>query len=261
MKYRILFIVGIIIVIFTLLAVKSYNYYAPASLLSVYKTPPRLDDTLRIAYIGDSWAFYHINHTCKIPAIIETNIKKPVRVISKGICGAKSKKIYQMMFSENGETFKDVLMESPQFCVVMAGVNDTYAKTGSEAYAHNMELIIRFLLANDVTPVIVAIPNYDVEGAYKRQTTLKKLLRHLSMAITKSDINCLNAYRSALEYRLKKAGLDKRIIYIKGTDWNDNYKQYQSDCLHLNDNGYLKLDICIAQYIISSIHYSHPTKR
>ena len=252
MKHRILFIVGIIIVIFTLLTVKSYNYYAPASLLPIYKIPSKQDDTLRIAYIGDSWAFYHRNHTCRIPAIIETSIR-PVKVISKGMCGARSKKIYQVMFSENEETFRDVLMESPQFCVVMAGVNDTYTKTGSEAFAHNMELIIRFFLSNDVMPVIVEIPDYDIEGAYKRQTTLKKLLRYLSMTITKSNINCLNAYRSALECRLKETGLDKQIIYIKGTDWNDNYTLYQSDCLHLNDDGYLKLDTCIAQYIISSI--------
>ena len=248
-KFILYIIIGIITLIFTSLGVVSYNYYAPSSSLPSYKILPRLNDTLRIAYIGDSWAFYHRNHTCMIPEIIGN---RPVKIISKGMCGAKSKKIYQMMFSEDGETLKDVLLESPQFCVVMAGINDTYAKTGDNTYAHNMEKIIRFLLSNDIKPIIVAIPNYDVVGAYKKQTKSKKLLRQLSMTITKSDINCLTAYRTALECRLKETGLDKQIIYVKGTDWDDHYRLYQSDCLHLNDDGYLKLDTCIAQYIISS---------
>ena len=247
-----LFILGAIVIICVSVIGIGYDYYTPASPLPSYRIPVRSDDTLRIAYIGDSWAFYHENHACKISEIIGETIM-PTKVISKGMCGAKSKKIYQMMFAENEETFKKVLLESPQFCVIMAGVNDTYAKIGKNTYVHNIEMIIRFLLSNNIIPIIIAIPNFDINGAYQRQTLSKKLLRRLSMFITESDINCLKDYRTELEYRLQEAGLNKQIIYIKGADWDDSYGLYQSDCLHLNADGYLRLDTCIAQSIISAL--------
>lgn len=49
------------------------------------------------------------------------------------------------MFSEKGETFKDILTKAPHFCIVAVGVNDTYTKTGANAYA----TIIRSRYWND----------------------------------------------------------------------------------------------------------------
>lgn len=251
-KYRIYsffvaFIIAIIsIVCFTI----SYMYYAPATILKTYPILPKSSDSIKIAIIGDSWAFFHKDHSCEIASIVEKGIHKKTIVLSHGICGARSGKIYSKMFADKGETFKDILVNSPHFCVIFAGVNDTYTKTGAQAYATNMMQITHQLLSWNITPIMVEIPNYDIKGAYDRQTYTKKILRKLSMIVTKSEIDCRASYREQFVEKLQLSKTGEQIIYIESDCWNDNSSLYK-DCLHLNDKGYLALDSCIARHIVA----------
>lgn len=228
-------------------------YYASAAPQKPYHIPSQVDDTIRVAFIGDSWAFYHKNHNNRMAKFIASDAKAPVTVVSRGFCGARSGRIYKAMFSEKGETFKDILTKAPHFCIVAAGVNDTYTKTGANAYAKNVIQIIQLLLSGDIIPIIIEIPSYNIKEAFERQTIQKKMLRRLSMLVTDSNIDCITAYRKELENKLQRNNLYDSIIYIRSRYWDDSPKLYNSDCLHLNDNGYRQLDSCIAQRIAAYV--------
>ena len=96
MKKNILYIsISIAICIIIGFAYSFHRYYAPPRIKQPYQINATPDDTLRIAYIGDSWAFMHNDHTCKIASILEDSIHKPVKVYSYGVCGLTSKEIYE----------------------------------------------------------------------------------------------------------------------------------------------------------------------
>ena len=79
MKKNILYIsISIAICIIIGLAYNFHRYYAPPHFKQPYRIDATPDDTLRIAYIGDSWAIMHNDHTCKIASILEDSIHKPV---------------------------------------------------------------------------------------------------------------------------------------------------------------------------------------
>ena len=90
MKTKILIILIPIFVVFIYWGRRLYEYYSPAKERPFYWTSKRHDDTLRIAYIGDSWAFGHSDswtfgskpHTCRLSDIIKDSLHKPVIVES-----------------------------------------------------------------------------------------------------------------------------------------------------------------------------------
>ena len=231
----------------------AYDYYRAATPYPDYDIAKRHDDTLRILLIGDSWAFYHSEHPCRLSMQIERQLCRPVTISSIGFCGARSKTIYERMFSDGEVSHKPGLLQSPDYCLVMAGVNDCYTKTGSTAYRENMELIIKFLLGHQIRPIVFDIPDFDIYGAYRRQTFSKKCLRKLSMAVTGDCVNCIPAYREALANLILEHQWEDSLIHIKSTDWNDRPELYKSDCLHLNDTGYQVLDSCLSAIILHDL--------
>ena len=48
-----------------------YRYYAPPQPKQSYMINTTPDDTIRIAFIGDSLAFMHKEHECKIATILQ----------------------------------------------------------------------------------------------------------------------------------------------------------------------------------------------
>ncbi|MCR5246436.1 MAG: hypothetical protein K6E14_01445, partial [Paludibacteraceae bacterium] len=66
---------------------KGYSYFSPAKERNIYQTAQHHDDTIRIAYIGDSWAFGHKFHDCKIAEVLSKELSRPVCVSSYGIGG------------------------------------------------------------------------------------------------------------------------------------------------------------------------------
>ena len=249
-KYIILILIGLFCM---LLTYGAYSYYAPPRLLEPYQMK-EADDTLRIAYIGDSWAFMHKDYDFQLETVLEDTLHRPVKVYSHGICGLTSKEIYEKMF--NDTEYHDFLQRKGyQYCFILAGINDTYKKMSTSYYQQSMDGIIQFFLANNIHPIILEIPDYDIQKAYNWQKSLRKVLRDVSMFINNTTVDCKQIYREALNKLIKQKSYQNKVSIIRYKSWNNNYDNdlrqlYSGDGMHLNSMGYSKLDSAIAREII-----------
>lgn len=230
-----------------------YQYYTPPAEREAYIIPPHHDDTLRIAYIGDSWAAMHKEHECIIARMIEDSIHRPVKVSSFGIHGKTSKEIYENLF--DNQNMRHFMMQGYDFCFISAGINDTYKKMSVTYYRKSMNYIIRFMLTNHIHPIILDIPDYDIVKSYDRQQSVRKLLRKTSMVITGSQMDCKQRYRITLAELVTSLKNNNQINILNYQEWNNDYHNdiknyYLDDGMHLNKLGYAKLDSCIAKHII-----------
>lgn len=238
----------------------AYHYYAPPHLREPYQMQ-KPDDTLRIAYIGDSWAFMHKDHNCQIAQLIEDSLHRPVKVYSYGICGLTSKEIYENLFDNSN--FKSFLQKhSYEYCFISAGINDTFRKMNTTYYQQSMDGIIQFFLANNIHPIILEIPDYDIEKAYNWQKSLRKLLRDASMYINSITVDCKTIYREALNDLINQKGYQNKISVIRYKSWNNQYHDdlqhlYLGDGMHLNSVGYVKLDSVIVDVITRQLIYNN----
>lgn len=245
---------GLFVIIILIISV---SYYSPAHEMDAFEVNQTNDDTLRIAFIGDSWAFFHKFHKCKIDSLISTKTNKPVKIMSEGACGATSKLIYSRLYADG--MIHKILKEGPDYCIIAAGVNDTHLKIGKNYYLSNMRLIINFLISQNIIPIILEIPNYDIYKIYNDINMFKKILRHYSMIITGSKMDCREDYRIALRDMQKSNYPSTQIIILKYDDWdsdarNDIDSLYREDRIHLNEKGYDVIDSCVAKLILSNIN-------
>lgn len=239
--------------IITIISYLAYHYYAPPYQIKAYSTINH-DDTLRIAYIGDSWAFMHKDHHCKIAKVLEDSIHRPVKVHSYGICGLTSKEIYENLF-ENSDMKQFMQKRYYKYCFISAGINDTYKKMGISYYQKSMDAIIQLFLKNNIRPIILEIPDYDINKAYEKQKISRKLLRQISMLVNNTPINCKEMFRKALNEMIREKGYTNNISIIRYQTWNSNGVKdlkvlYTSDGMHLNELGYSVLDSVIANEIL-----------
>lgn len=238
---------------------RAYNYYTPPQLREPYKfySHKNNDDTIRIAFIGDSWVYMHNNHNCKITQIIEDSIHRPISTHSFGICGLTSKEIYEHIFDD--PDFRQFIQDKKyDYSFVSAGINDTYKKMSSSYYKKSMEGIINFLLANHIHPIILEIPDYNIIKTYDNQKKDKKLLRRLSMYINSTPLDCKQDFRDALDKLINEKGYNNKISVIRYNTWNNDYEKdlkrlYLNDGMHLNEDGYEVLDSMIAIVVRSRI--------
>jgi hypothetical protein len=101
-------------------------------------------DTLQIVFIGDSWAFFHKPHDLVASEMLSDMLQYPVRFRSFGVCGLTSKEIYEQLFYN--DSLKHFLYKGCHYCVLSAGINDTYKKMSTDYYAKSMEAILQFFL-------------------------------------------------------------------------------------------------------------------
>ena len=125
-------------------------------------------------------------------------------------------------------------------------------------YQQSMEYIIRFFLDNHIHPIFLEIPDYDIYKSFNRQELSRKMLRHISMFINKTPLDCKQLFRNALDEVIIKNNYTKEVRIIRYLAWNDQSAKdwemiYQDDGIHLNRKGYVRLDSCIAEACIS--HY------
>ena len=253
MKYKLFILFCALITTCAILGVKLHSYYAPAKERKIYQTTQHSDDTIRIAYIGDSWAFGHQFHKCKIKDILENELHSPVIVSSYGICGLTSKEIYHALFDL--DSLRHFMAKGYDYCYITAGINDTYKKMSTSNYLQSMDCIIRFLLANHIHPIIQEIPDYNIQRSFDRQTTKHKIIRHISMLINRTNIDCKQTFRCALNELIEKKSYQNKICIIRYKSWNNNYEEdlnnlYLDDQMHLNESGYTALDSVIAKEIL-----------
>jgi lysophospholipase L1-like esterase len=230
--------------------------YKPALKMSGLTVSCHQDDTIRIAYIGDSWAERHKNVKCIIDSQIQVQTGRPVVVRNAGVGGLISKDIYYSIF--NNPEFRDVIEWGPNFCFISAGINDTNKKSGSNNYKDNMRLLICLLLECNVTPLILEIPYYDICYTFMGMSPMTMLRSIRSMIWTLSSINCIDAYSNTYNDLIEEQQWEKSVYTIRRNDWNSTgYKGrpelYNTDRMHLNQEGYFVLDSCIASHILRYI--------
>lgn len=262
MKYKLITLLIAFITLCIMLGAKLHSYYAPAQQHFPYQTIQHHDDTIRIAYIGDSWAFGHQFHQCKIKEILEKKLQRPVIVSSYGIGGLTSKEIYHALFEL--VSLKHFMKKGYDYCFLSAGINDTYKKMSVSYYQESLDCIIQFMLANNIHPIILEIPDYNIIKTYKNQKTDKKLLRQISMFINDTDLDCKQQFRDALDELIQAKGYQDKVTVIRYKSWNKSFendlkKLYIEDQMHLNDKGYVVLDTVIANEIINRFqNYNYP---
>ena len=237
-------------------SMKIFVFNTPAKYREPYQTVKNYSDTIRIGYIGDSWASLHLNHQCIIPEIININVNRPVKVESFGLSGFTSKEIYNHFF--DNVIFKTFLEKGFDYCVISAGINDSNQKRSPFYYTNSMNCIIQFMLSNHIHPIIIELPDYDINKAYQKQKKHKKVLRDIYMYLTGYPKDCKDVFRTSLNNLINKKGYNNKVSIIRYKSWNDNYSEdlstlYQEDGIHLNDDGYEKLDYQIAQTIYQLI--------
>ena len=250
--------VSMLMLIICIFIIRNRHYYSIAEEINFYTIEHHHDDTLRIAFIGDSWAFYHQEHPCKICRILSDSIHKPVSIMSTGIPGATSKNIYAEFATDN--PIQKVLKNGPDYCIVSAGINDSNLKLGCDFYQHHIRLIVDFLLRNEIVPVIIEIPDYNIEKVYSESSLMQKIRRHFSMAVTGSSLDCRNENRQALNYMVEQNDYSSKVIIIRKQQWNpfgymDPRCFYKEDGIHLNEKAYEFLDSSITQSIIKDYHH------
>ena len=227
--------------------------------------PCQEDDTLRVAILGDSWAEFHKTFNCDtlFEHYARKMTRKPVKCQSRGKGGALSKEIYHLMFrnyTQEDPSLHDfctqpLIEDHPDYCVVMAGINDTWKKRPISYYAGNYRLIIRLLLANNIRPVVMEIPDFEMGEWLDKNRKRKRILYRFYSYFTGVKKDDITPFRKELENMLNETSLVDSVLYIPADKWlpkNHNYSEdiYQIDHVHLNYHGYHLLDSCIASEII-----------
>lgn len=254
MKYRI-FLLLVLISCLVLGFQIIHSYYAPCKTKTPVQLPIVEKDTLQIAFIGDSWAFLHKPHDGEASVILSKMLQQPVRFRSFGICGFTSREICEQLYTN--ASLQRFLCEGCDYCVISAGINDTYKKMSSDYYAKSIEAIIQFFLFNRITPIIIEIPDYDIMKCYKQQTISRKVIRQLSMFITNTPIDCKHIFREALDCII--GDYKEKVDVLRYREWNGNYADdlrqlYLEDGLHLNASGYSVLDKHIGLHLLKFSH-------
>lgn len=247
------------LLICTIVAVSyiSYNYYTAPKQRVPYLSKSNNIDTLNIAFIGDSWAVFHNNHNCIIRNLLADSIHRPIAVYTMGVCGQTSKEIYKSIF-DNPYYRQFFQQRKYDFCIVSAGINDTYKKMSISYYSKSMDGIISFLIANKIRPIVLEIPDYNIEDTYKHQTFFRRMLRQVSMFINGTPMDCKQLFRNALDDLVKHNSYEDKLYIVRYKSWNNNYiydinKLYRYDGMHLNANGYTVLDSTFAKIIIDDL--------
>ena len=129
----------------------------------------------------------------------------------------------------------------------------------TEYYKKSMDGIIQFLLANNIRPIILEIPNYNILKAFTQRNCLRKMQLRINMIINKTSLDCKQSFRDALDSLIIKSNYRNKISIIRYPMWNNNYSKdlkhlYLEDGMHLNSNGYSKLDSIIAIEITDTYH-------
>lgn len=250
-------IVIALIVIGVTMLIPIYQYYQPAEAQLIYRIPAKhSDDTLRVLFIGDSWAAYHQAHDSILATMISSSTNKPCVVKSIGNVGAKSKEVYERLFSST----KPFILEHPDYCIISVGINDAVAKMGADYYTSNYVNILDFLISQKIVSIVLDMPNVDYSAVYNRESFSAKFRHQLSSAITRGDFYSFSSYRIALSETLNKLEKHDSIIYVEAQNWMPNNSAisfYCDDGIHLNAEGYQKLDSCLSIKIANNFSFSH----
>lgn len=245
-----IFIVLIILLVF--LGVKYfYDKYSHDDQKEYFSISPSKKGNLKMGIIGDSWVVRQRLDSLLNQKLLDRGIS--AEVFASGSPGAKTKLIYENLFKEENEDLssKKIIERQPNYCIVIAGVNDAAMNVGPNFYSHHMMLIIKMLLHYDIKPVVVSLPEFGIEENFQKKNIISKLSNKTAdMFLNEGEEFVINDYKAALLKDLHDNKLDKKIILLNFdavcSDYNNNKNLY-SDPLHLSKQGYQKFSEFLAE--------------
>ena len=260
----------VLLAVFGFLGYKGAFYldkaFSVAQELPVYHIGPRPDDdTLRVAVIGDSWAEYHTSLECDtiFCRYAKRLTSRPVKCFSRGHSGKVTKEIYNEMFSnrtvehswEIDRCTQPLIEQHPDYCIIMAGINDWRLFKPKDFYVGNYRLILNLLIGNGIRPVIMEVPDVDIQYLNDNREFYRRWMFDALSLLTGIDDSSVQPYRDAMRKMLQDTGLDEKVLYIPMSAWNPggvdaNPEIYLDDRLHLNLKGYHVLDSCMAYDVV-----------
>jgi hypothetical protein len=221
--------------------------------IPVAVTPVKEDYALTVGLIGDSWVAHNNLDTILENDLAESGLS--ATIYSSGQSGAKTKLVYLNLFKPAGEAFSSsfILGQQPDYCCVITGVNDAVAQAGAQAYAHHLILIMRAMIKKGITPVIVPLPEVDVESEVNNTKFLWRWRsKILSQFTNGGKLDNIRVYRGLFLQELERSGLKKKVICIDfdrvSREYEENPELY-ADFVHLSLAGKQKLGKEIAAAI------------
>ncbi len=187
------------------------------------------DNTNIIGVIGDSW----VSHK-KLDSLVGEYSNNAL-VASFGVSGAKSSDVYNSL-TYIGATWMIYL--KPEYCILTPSINDMASMLGPDYYAHHNILTVKLLLDNGITPVIVTMPEIDMEGCLDSLNPLARI-RTEWMARLNGSYNLSNKdYTNELLKELKANGIYDKVVIFDFDKVTPKYdKKYYRDFAHLNETG------------------------
>lgn len=244
--------------ILVLLVVGSVWYlvdrFSFSSELPFYPVSERDDSLFVVGIIGDSWVADGVLDTLLNQEFALAG--KNVSVVSSGHPGAKTKLIYQNMFKKREEerSSRYVVERKPDYCIVIAGVNDALGQVGSNFYAHHVLMIANALLHYGIKPVIVVLPEFGVLETTEEMPYLKRKRNELfAVATNHGEKDNIKSYRLALDKGVAESGLKDAILMV---DFDGICVEYEKckdlylNASHLNRIGRGKLVKVISDAIL-----------
>lgn len=241
-------------------------FYKPVAPITPYVVNHHHDDTLRVIMIGDSWIRFH--ETLRRDSTFEEQLKKElgngkVKVTAKGKGGTVSGEIYEQMSAERmlateydlNNCTQAMIEKGADYCVISAGINDARQRRGKMYYVGNYERIIRTLLAGGIRPVVMEVPEVEVDEAHLGNTLYYRFRSWIAMRLLKTSLYGSSDYSRALKDSLTAHHLMDSVLYISAASWNpegwrDKRDIYTEDHFHLNLKGYEILDSAFAAEIV-----------
>lgn len=214
-------------------------------------------EILTIGLIGDSW----VTHK-KLDGILNEYLKEKGiinKVISSGHSGAKSKMVYHNLFKNKASQYssKFIIESRPDFCIVIAGVNDAVGQMGSRFYAHHMKNIIKTLLHYDIRPIVVSLPKVGISETNNGMNFIKKFRNIISACINnRAKVDNIESYRNRFNEMLFKENLKTKIILVNYDkaceEFSVNSDLYYNP-IHLSLKGNEKLVKLIADTLLKEL--------
>ncbi len=244
-------LVAVAAIIPVLLYIKNDRAFDTLPSLSKRRLSYHRTEKIRIGVIGDSWAAGQ-----NLDQAIHDSLKGAgidAEVVSSGHPGAKSRQILRDLFANKSEPYssRGLLDDQLDYVVIVAGVNDTVGHIGADFYAHHMFSIVTLLQSRAVFPVIVEVPEYDIEETPSEGALsyAKRLLYKVLYDNRKNNV--IDDYRQALKTRLAEMqeGTFAVVSFGPVVKNYSHAKNLYANPSHLTNSGYKKLGTHIGKTI------------
>jgi hypothetical protein len=247
-------VITIILLTFSWYLIDRFSY---STELPFYSETVDNDTTLTIGIIGDSWVAGGKLDSILNNELLERGFKN--KILSSGHPGAKSKLIYQNLFEENGNehSSKIIVENRPDYCIVIAGVNDAGSQIGGHFYSYHMIQIIKTLLHYKVKPIIVSCPEFGIKESIGNMNVLSKNRNVISAYFNNNgEIDNIKTYRKILAEDLVSENLKDSVILIDFDNVCPEYNkclEYYANPSHLSVKGNEKFVQVIIDELIKEL--------